>query len=52
LVRRLTPDLRDGHVYGGLALATIGGLQLSIPWTCVLLGLVLAALGVFAPRRK
>jgi len=44
-------DLRDAHIYGGLAVATAGGWQLSPPVTAIALGLVLAALGVFARRK-
>jgi len=43
----------DLHVYGGLLLAGVGGWHISRPWTCVVGGLVLAALGFVnaAPRR-
>lgn len=44
-------DLRDLHVYGGLMIAAIGGWHISATWTCVVLGLCLAALGVFVPQR-
>jgi hypothetical protein len=47
---KLKVDLRDGHVYGGLLLAMIGGCAISWSWTLVTLGLVVSALGVFAPR--
>lgn len=44
------PDvIRDGHVYGGLLLAGLGGWQISRPWTCVAIGAIVAALGIFAP---
>lgn len=43
-------DARDVHIYGGLALAALGGWQLSAPVTCVALGCVLLVLGVFGPR--
>ena len=49
---RIPIDVRDAHVYGGLALAAIGGWQLSASWTCVAVGLALTLFGVFAPRRK
>ena len=42
-------DLRDGHIYGGLVIATVGGWQVSWPWTCVALGVVVMVLGIFAP---
>ena len=47
------PDVntRDLHIYGGLALAALGGWQFSPPATAIVLGLVLAVLGVFAPRK-
>lgn len=44
-------DLRDCHIYGGLAIAAAGGWQLSPAWTSVALGLALAVMGIFAPRR-
>jgi len=44
-------DLQDGHIYGGILLAAVGGWHLSPAWTCIMVGLVLVALGVFAPRR-
>jgi hypothetical protein len=50
-MKRPDVDLRDLHVYGGLALAAAGGWQLSVAWTCVIVGLVLAAMGIFAPRK-
>lgn len=43
-------DLRDAHVYGGLALATVGGLMISWPVTVCALGIVLLTMGIFAPR--
>jgi len=44
------PDLlRDYHVYGGLLLAAVGGWHLSRPWTLVVVGIVLAALGLLTP---
>jgi hypothetical protein len=45
-------DLRDWHVYGGFALAAVGGMFLSAPWTCVALGLALAGLGLLVRERK
>ncbi len=42
-------DLRDTHIYGGLLVATVGGWQLSWPWTCIVLGVVVMVLGIFAP---
>lgn len=44
-------DLRDLHVYGGLVIAAVGGWQLSPAWTSVAIGVVLAVIGIFAPRR-
>ena len=44
-------DLRDLHVYGGLALAAIGGWQLSPVLTTIGVGLILAAVGYFTPRQ-
>lgn len=48
------PDisLRDLHIYGGLALGAWSGAQLSVPWTGVVIAMVLVVCGVFAPRRK
>jgi hypothetical protein len=43
-------DVRDVHVYIGLALATWGAAQLSRPWATIGLGVALALLGVFLPR--
>lgn len=43
-------DLRDAHIYGGLLIAAIGGWQLSWPWTCIILGVLVTVLGIFAPR--
>ena len=48
---RNTIDLRDVHVYGGLGLATWGGWQVSPPWTLVIVGAVLAAIGLLARAR-
>ena len=47
---KLDVSLRDAHVYGGLTLAGIGGVAVSWPWTCVVIGSVVTVLGVFAPR--
>lgn len=44
-------DLRDLHVYGGLALGTWGGWQLSPPLTLVTVGVVVLGLGLFLPSR-
>lgn len=47
------PDLIvDGHVYGGLAVAVVGGWQLSPAWTLVAAGAALVALGLLVPRGK
>ncbi len=50
-VKALKPDLdtRDGHIYGGLLVAAVGGWQISWPWTCIALGVVVMVLGIFAP---
>ena len=50
--KALKPDVdaRDGHIYGGLIVATVGGWHLSWPWTCIILGVVVMVLGIFAPR--
>jgi hypothetical protein len=45
-------DLQDIHVYGGLALAAAGGWALSPAITAIVLGVLLALLGVWAPRWK
>jgi len=42
-------NARDWHIYGGLALALIGGCALSVPITLVIVGGVLAWLGIYAP---
>ena len=42
-------DARDGHIYGGLLVAAVGGWQVSWPWTCIVLGVVVTVLGIFAP---
>lgn len=44
-------NLRDAHVYGGLALAAWGGWQLSPSWTAVVIGAALMLFGVFVPRQ-
>lgn len=44
-VRQL--DNRDIHVYGGLGIAAVGGCMLSTPWTCIAVGSVLIAFGLF-----
>lgn len=44
-------DLRDLHVYGGLTLAALGGWQISPTATCILIGVVLTAIGIFVPRK-
>lgn len=43
-------DLRDMHVYGGLALAAWGGWHLSPAWTAIAIGTVITLMGVFAAR--
>ncbi len=43
-------DLRDVHVYAGLTIAVVGGVQISLPWTLVVLGATLAAMGLFLQR--
>ena len=40
-------DNRDIHVYGGLAIAGVGGLFLSPAWTCIVIGGVLVVFGLF-----
>ena len=45
-------DLRDAHVYLGLTIATVGGMLISVAWTLVALGLFLACLGIFLPKRR
>lgn len=49
---KIDVSLRDLHIYGGLAVAAWGGSYLSTPWTGIALGVILAALGIFAPRRR
>lgn len=44
-------DAHDLHAYGGLALAAVGGWQLSPAWTLVAIGVVLFAMGLFLQRR-
>lgn len=39
-------DLNDRFFFGGLAIAVIGGCFLSVPITLIVLGLVLAVLGL------
>lgn len=48
------PDLslRDAHVYGGLALATAAGAQVSPEWALIGLGVVLALLGLYGPGAR
>lgn len=48
-IKRPDLDLRDGHIYGGLLIAAVGGWQVSWPWTCIALGGVVMVLGIFAP---
>ncbi len=52
LIRTLVrPDvLRDFHVYGGLALAAIGGWHLSPALTGIAVGITLMLLGLLPPR--
>jgi len=45
-------DLRDVHVYAGMAIATVGGMLISTAWALVALGLFLACLGIFLPNRR
>lgn len=40
-------DNRDVHVYGGLAIVGVGGFFLSAAWTCIAIGSVLVAFGLF-----
>ena len=47
---KLSLDVRDVHVYLGLAIATAGGLILSVAWTLITLGLFLALMGIFLPK--
>ena len=51
-VKGLKPDIdgRDTHIYGGLIVGAVGGWQISWPWTCIVLGVVVMVLGIFAPR--
>ncbi|KKL57148.1 hypothetical protein LCGC14_2238300, partial [marine sediment metagenome] len=49
-LKRPDLDARDGHIYGGLLVASVGGWQVSWPWTCIVLGVVVMVLGIFAPR--
>lgn len=51
MIKRPDISLRDLHIYGGLALAAVGGWQLSPAVTAVALGIIVAALGIFAPRK-
>lgn len=44
-------DLRDLHFYGGLALAMIGGWQLSSAGTMIAAGVVLMAIGLLPGGR-
>ena len=44
-----TPDPLNLHVYGGLAVAALGGLFLHWAVTLVVLGLILWGMGVFPP---
>lgn len=48
------PDIsaRDAHAYGGIMVAALGGWQISVPWTCVGVGLVLLGMGLFLARRR
>lgn len=50
-IRRLVlvVDMQDVHIYGGLAIAGVGGLYISARWTMVALGVVLVLMGMFAP---
>jgi hypothetical protein len=45
-------DLRDAHFYGGLLLFGFGGAQLSVPWTCMLVGAVLAVVGLLPGGKR
>lgn len=40
-------DFNDRFFFAGLAIACAGGAMLSVPWTLVVIGAVLAALGLF-----
>ena len=40
-------DNRDWHVYGGLAVAGMGGWFLSPQWTCIAIGGALVMFGLF-----
>lgn len=44
--------LQDAHVYGGLALVYWGVAQLSPAWAKVVIGVALAAVGMFAQVRR
>lgn len=48
------PDLslRDAHVYGGLALATVAGANISPEWALIGLGVVLVLLGLYGPGAR
>ncbi|KKN09785.1 hypothetical protein LCGC14_1043220 [marine sediment metagenome] len=41
------PDSRDWHVYGGLAIAGVGGWLLSPAWTFIAIGGALVLFGLF-----
>ena len=43
-------DAVDLHVYGGLLLAAVGGFLISVAWTLVGVGCVLALIGYRASR--
>ncbi len=40
-------ELRDVVFFGGLAIAGAGGAMLSVPWTLIAIGALLAILGKF-----
>lgn len=47
---RSAVDAKDLHFYGGLGLATAGGCQVSVPWTMVAVGSLLAVVGFLSSR--
>lgn len=50
LIARLDLDMNDGFFFAGLALAGAGGAMVSLPWTLIAIGTVLAAVGLFGVK--
>jgi hypothetical protein len=50
VIARIDLDVNDGFFFAGLMLAGAGGAMVSLPWTLIAIGTVLAAVGLFGVK--